>query len=59
MIDLATFYVKDDLKKGKVDNNLSIKIIKNHTLLVQVYVDDIIFGSTNKELCEDFPLMMK
>nr|GFD25250.1 uncharacterized mitochondrial protein AtMg00810-like [Tanacetum cinerariifolium] len=28
-------------------------------LLVQVYVDDIIFGSTNKELCKAFEKLMK
>ncbi|GKE99783.1 uncharacterized mitochondrial protein-like protein [Tanacetum coccineum] len=28
-------------------------------LLVQVYVDDIIFGSTNKELCTGFEKLMK
>ena len=38
---------------------LFIKKIKGNTLLVQVYVDDIIFGSTNKELCEEFSHMMQ
>ncbi|XP_050909931.1 uncharacterized mitochondrial protein AtMg00810-like [Lathyrus oleraceus] len=45
------------LKKVKL--TLFIKKIKNHTLLVQVYVDDIIFGSTNKELCEEFSSIMQ
>ncbi|GJU37594.1 retrovirus-related pol polyprotein from transposon TNT 1-94 [Tanacetum coccineum] len=30
-----------------------------HILLVQIYVDDIIFGSTKKELCEEFEKLMK
>ncbi|XP_058749779.1 uncharacterized mitochondrial protein AtMg00810-like [Vicia villosa] len=47
------------LIKGKVDKTLFIKRIKNHTLLVQVYVDDIILGSTNKELCEEFSSIMQ
>ncbi|GJT99383.1 putative ribonuclease H-like domain-containing protein [Tanacetum coccineum] len=32
---------------------------KEDILLVQVYVDDIIFGSTNKELCTGFEKLMK
>nr|GEX73431.1 hypothetical protein [Tanacetum cinerariifolium] len=32
---------------------------KGHILLVQVYVDDIIFGFTNKELCKAFEKLMK
>ncbi|GKF62240.1 putative ribonuclease H-like domain-containing protein, partial [Tanacetum coccineum] len=32
---------------------------KGDILLVQVYVDDIIFGSTNKELCTGFEKLMK
>ncbi|GJR96676.1 putative ribonuclease H-like domain-containing protein [Tanacetum coccineum] len=32
---------------------------KGHILLIQIYVDDIIFGSTKKELCEEFEKLMK
>ncbi|GJU31384.1 putative ribonuclease H-like domain-containing protein [Tanacetum coccineum] len=32
---------------------------KGDILLVQVYVDDIIFGSTNKELCNAFEKLMR
>jgi len=31
----------------------------SHILLVQIYVDDIIFGSTNPDLCEKFSSLMK
>ncbi|GJR76080.1 putative ribonuclease H-like domain-containing protein [Tanacetum coccineum] len=31
---------------------------KSDILLVQVYVDDIIFGSTMKEMCHEFEMMM-
>nr|GEV85303.1 hypothetical protein [Tanacetum cinerariifolium] len=41
------------------DKTLSIKKQNEDILLVQVYVDDIIFGSTNKELCEAFERLMK
>jgi len=32
---------------------------EENIILVQVYVDDIIFGSTNEELCETFVKIMK
>ena len=32
---------------------------KNDMILVQVYVDDIIFGSTNDELCKRFAKLMR
>nr|GFC12124.1 putative ribonuclease H-like domain-containing protein [Tanacetum cinerariifolium] len=43
----------------KIDQTLFIKKQKGNILLVQVYVDDIIFGSTNKELCKAFKKLMK
>ncbi|GJR73779.1 putative ribonuclease H-like domain-containing protein [Tanacetum coccineum] len=45
-------------KNGHIDKTLFIKRIKSDILLVQVYVDDIIFGSTKKELCTDFEKLM-
>ncbi|GJX39729.1 putative ribonuclease H-like domain-containing protein [Tanacetum coccineum] len=33
-------------------------LIKSDILLVQVYVDDIVFGSTKRELCTDFEKLM-
>ncbi|GJQ95442.1 putative ribonuclease H-like domain-containing protein [Tanacetum coccineum] len=41
-------------KRGKIDQTLFIKKQKGDILLVQVYVYDIIFGSTKKELCTEF-----
>ncbi|GKD12988.1 putative ribonuclease H-like domain-containing protein, partial [Tanacetum coccineum] len=45
-------------KNGHIDKTLFIKRIKSDILLVQVYVDDIIFGSTKKELCTNFEKLM-
>nr|GEW00001.1 ribonuclease H-like domain, reverse transcriptase, RNA-dependent DNA polymerase [Tanacetum cinerariifolium] len=45
--------------KGNIDQTLFIKKQKGDILLVQVYVDDIIFGSTNKDLCKAFEKLMK
>ncbi|GJR62750.1 putative ribonuclease H-like domain-containing protein [Tanacetum coccineum] len=45
-------------KRGKIDKTLFIRRDKGDILLVQVYVDDIIFGSTKKSLCTEFEKMM-
>ncbi|GJY24357.1 retrovirus-related pol polyprotein from transposon TNT 1-94 [Tanacetum coccineum] len=45
-------------RRGKIDKTLFIKRDKGDILLVQVYVDDIIFGSTKKSLCTEFEKMM-
>nr|GEX47513.1 putative ribonuclease H-like domain-containing protein [Tanacetum cinerariifolium] len=46
-------------EKGKIDQTLFIKRQKGDILLVQIYVDDIIFGATNKDLCKCFKKLMK
>ncbi|GJR62623.1 putative ribonuclease H-like domain-containing protein [Tanacetum coccineum] len=45
-------------KSGKIDKTLFIRRDKGDILLVQVYVDDIIFGYTKKSLCTEFEKMM-
>ncbi|GKB85789.1 putative ribonuclease H-like domain-containing protein [Tanacetum coccineum] len=45
-------------RRGQIDKTLFIKKDKGDILLVQVYVDDIIFGSTKKSLCTEFEKMM-
>nr|GEX27071.1 ribonuclease H-like domain, reverse transcriptase, RNA-dependent DNA polymerase [Tanacetum cinerariifolium] len=45
--------------RGKIDQTLFIKKQKGDILLVRVYVDDIIFRYTNKELCKAFEKLMK
>ncbi|GJR56290.1 putative ribonuclease H-like domain-containing protein [Tanacetum coccineum] len=56
---LANYLLSNRFKRGKIDQTLFIKKQKGDILLVQVYVDDIIFGSTNKELCTGFEKLMK
>ncbi|GKA21691.1 putative ribonuclease H-like domain-containing protein, partial [Tanacetum coccineum] len=56
---LANYLLGNVLKRGKIDQTLFIKKQKGDILLVHVYVDDIIFGSTNKELCTGFEKLMK
>ncbi|GJS16994.1 putative ribonuclease H-like domain-containing protein [Tanacetum coccineum] len=56
---LANYLLGIRFKRGKIDQTLFIMKQKGDILLVQVYVDDIIFGSTNKELCTTFEKLMK
>ncbi|GJW81531.1 putative ribonuclease H-like domain-containing protein [Tanacetum coccineum] len=56
---LANYLLGNGFKRGKIDQTLFIKKQKGDILLVQVYVDDIIFSSTNKELCTGFEKLMK
>ncbi|GKD07491.1 putative ribonuclease H-like domain-containing protein, partial [Tanacetum coccineum] len=55
---LSTYLLDNGFQKGKIDKSLFIKRYKGNILLVQVYVDDIIFGSTKKELCNAFEKLM-
>jgi hypothetical protein len=43
---------------GKVDTTLFTKKIGKDLFVLQIYVDDIIFGSTNQDYCEEFEKMM-
>jgi hypothetical protein len=43
---------------GKVDTTLFTKKIGKDLFVLQIYVDDIIFGSTNQDFCEEFEKMM-
>nr|GEU48342.1 putative ribonuclease H-like domain-containing protein [Tanacetum cinerariifolium] len=56
---LENYLLENGFHRGKIDQTLFIKKQKGDILLVQVYVDDIIFGSTNKELCKAFEKLMK
>jgi hypothetical protein len=41
-------------RKGSADNNLYIKVTQDSILLIEVYVDDIIFGSDDDRLSQKF-----
>ncbi|GKB58885.1 ribonuclease H-like domain-containing protein [Tanacetum coccineum] len=45
---LSTFLLKHNYRRGTIDKTLFIKKNSRDIILVQVYVDDIIFGSTKK-----------
>jgi hypothetical protein len=55
---LRDFLLSKDLKIGKVDTTLFTKRIGKYLFVCQIYVDDIIFGSTNESFCEEFGKIM-
>ncbi|GJS36386.1 uncharacterized mitochondrial protein-like protein [Tanacetum coccineum] len=55
---LSTYLMDNGFHMGQIDKTLFIKRLKGDILLVQVYVDDIIFGSTKKSLCDKFEQIM-
>ncbi|GKD29961.1 putative ribonuclease H-like domain-containing protein [Tanacetum coccineum] len=55
---LSTYLLDNGFQRGKINKTLLIIRDKSDILLVQVYVDDINFGSTKKSLCTEFEKMM-
>nr|GEW01889.1 putative ribonuclease H-like domain-containing protein [Tanacetum cinerariifolium] len=51
---LLTYLMDNGFHRGQINKVLFIKRHKDDILLVQVYVDDIIFGLTKKELSTEF-----
>ncbi|GJU26233.1 ribonuclease H-like domain-containing protein [Tanacetum coccineum] len=56
---LSNFLVESGYRRGTIDKTLFIKKDKKDIMLVQAYVDDIIFGSTKKSWCDEFEALMK
>ncbi|GJZ50086.1 retrovirus-related pol polyprotein from transposon TNT 1-94 [Tanacetum coccineum] len=55
---LSKFLLSQEFSKGTVDPTLFIRRQGKDILLVQIYVDDIIFASTTPELCDQFSKIM-
>ena len=47
---LDKYLQQEGFRKGSVENNLYIKVSQGNILLIEVYVDDIIFGSDDDRL---------
>nr|GEW85469.1 putative ribonuclease H-like domain-containing protein [Tanacetum cinerariifolium] len=56
---LANYLLENGFHRGQIDQTLFIKKQKGDILLMQIYVDGIIFGATNKDLCKSFEKLMK
>ncbi|GJS51794.1 retrovirus-related pol polyprotein from transposon TNT 1-94, partial [Tanacetum coccineum] len=55
---LKSILIKHEYSMGMVDNTFFTKKSKSQLIIVQIYVDDIIFGSTSQSLCDDFAKIM-
>ncbi|GKE23321.1 retrovirus-related pol polyprotein from transposon TNT 1-94 [Tanacetum coccineum] len=55
---LKAFLIKHDYTVGMVDNTLFTKNKDPNLIIVQIYVNDIIFRSTCQEMCDDFAKIM-
>ena len=55
---IKAFLVKHEYKMGMVDNTLFTKKKSSDLIIVQIYVDDIIFGSTCQDMRDDFAKIM-
>ena len=49
---LSKFLLENNFSRRNVDKTLFIQRKCNELLVVQIYIDDIIFGATNKNLCK-------
>jgi hypothetical protein len=55
---LRDFLITNVFKVGKANPTLFTKTFAKDLFICQIYVDDIIFGSTNKSTCEEFSRIM-
>nr|GEX84984.1 retrovirus-related Pol polyprotein from transposon TNT 1-94 [Tanacetum cinerariifolium] len=55
---LKDFLIKHEYKMGMVDNTFFTKKKSSNLIIIQIYIDDIIFGSTYQEMCDEFAKIM-
>ena len=56
---LDSYLQVQGLKIGSTNNNLYCKIVGDSMIIVEVYVDDIIFGSDDEKMSKDFARRMQ
>nr|GEU62644.1 hypothetical protein [Tanacetum cinerariifolium] len=55
---LSKYFLTNGFQRGTIDQTLFIRRQRGDFILVQVYVDDIIFGSSNPQVCREFEALM-
>nr|GEW76434.1 hypothetical protein [Tanacetum cinerariifolium] len=55
---LSKYLLKNGFQRGTIDQTLFIRRQREDFILVQVCVDNIIFGSSNPQLCREFEALM-
>jgi hypothetical protein len=58
MNDLEIFLIENGFRIDKADSTLFTRKIEKDSFICQIYVDDIIFGSTNNSFCDEFSKIM-
>ena len=56
---LSQFLIENHFTRGKIDKTLFHRNYNGSSILVHIYVDDIIFGSTDENLCKKFVKLMQ
>ncbi|KAL8134751.1 hypothetical protein AgCh_009676 [Apium graveolens] len=56
---LSEFLIKHGFFRGTIDKTPFYKKHGDDMILVHIYVDDIIFGSTNEKFCQRFPKLIQ
>nr|GEY29207.1 putative ribonuclease H-like domain-containing protein [Tanacetum cinerariifolium] len=56
---LSSFLLKHGYRRGTIDQTLFLKKDSKDIILVQVYVDDVIFGSTRQDWSDEFEALMQ
>jgi hypothetical protein len=56
---LTSFLLSQGFVRGNVEKTFFIRSVDQHNLIVQIYVDDIIFGATLDSLAHKFANSMK
>nr|GEX81835.1 uncharacterized mitochondrial protein AtMg00810-like [Tanacetum cinerariifolium] len=55
---LSKYLLINGFQRGRIDQTLFIKRQRGNFILVQIYMDDIIFESSNPQLCREFEALM-
>jgi hypothetical protein len=55
---LRDFLIENGFRIGKADSTIFTRKMGKDLFVCQIYVDDIIFGSTNASFCEEFSKIM-
>ena len=56
---LTSYLISKGFNQGQIDPTLFVKLIKEDIFIAQIYVNDIIFGSTNSEFLDEFTSLME
>jgi hypothetical protein len=55
---LRNFLTQNNFNIGKVDSIIFTRKVDKYLFFYQIYVDDILFGSTNQSFCDEFSKIM-